>query len=66
MRQGEHKGKVGARSDVTRTTNGENKDTAARMKSTEGINEGPESKEISMVKDSTIPPQITLSVSYYL
>lgn len=40
------------------TTNGENKDTTARMKRAEGTNEGPGSKKIPMVKDSTIIPQL--------
>lgn len=57
MRQGEHKGKAGAGSDVMMTTNGD-KDTTARKERAEGINEGPGSKEIAMVKDSTIRPQL--------
>lgn len=58
MRQGEHKGKVGAGSDVIMTTNEGNKDMTARMKRAARTNEGPGNKEISMVKDSTISPQL--------
>lgn len=34
------RGKVGAGGDVIMTTNGENKDTTARMERAEGTNEG--------------------------
>lgn len=66
-RQGEHKGKIGAVTDVIMTTYGGNKDAIARVTRTEEWrNEGPWREQISMTRDSTISPSITLSMSYYI